>query len=210
MPQINLSFPDQSYSSTNKPSISTLKADLLLLQNTINALDNDNIVAAAGIVYSKLNLTASIVNADIASAAAIAMTKLADYVPPTDFTPVMTSSGGGFDLGNGVARGRYTKSGKKLTIDYAITFGTTTNFGSGSWRLSTPITIVSTFYVVCGNARAFQSGVQEVDGGTALILSSTTIAVADPTGGQYSASTPFVWVANSNNTLYVHVECEAA
>lgn len=40
-------------------------------------LTNSNISASAGIVYSKLSLTNSIVNADIASAAAIALTKLA-------------------------------------------------------------------------------------------------------------------------------------
>lgn len=40
-------------------------------------IDNDNIKSAAGIVYSKLTLTNSVVNADIYSAAAIADTKLA-------------------------------------------------------------------------------------------------------------------------------------
>lgn len=40
-------------------------------------LTNSNISASAGIVYSKLSLTNSIVNADIAAAAAIALTKLA-------------------------------------------------------------------------------------------------------------------------------------
>src|SRR3990167_10428100 len=40
-------------------------------------IQNVNIKAAAGIVYSKLTLTDSVVNADINSAAAIAFSKLA-------------------------------------------------------------------------------------------------------------------------------------
>lgn len=44
--------------------------------NTITNIDNNEIKAAAGIVYSKLNLSNSIVNADINAAAAIAYSKL--------------------------------------------------------------------------------------------------------------------------------------
>jgi len=54
---------------TNK----TLDADA----NTITNIENADIKAAAGIVYSKLTLTGSIVNADVNSAAAIALSKLA-------------------------------------------------------------------------------------------------------------------------------------
>ncbi len=46
--------------------------------NSITNIENADIKAAAGIVYSKLTLTDSVVNADINSAAAIATTKLAD------------------------------------------------------------------------------------------------------------------------------------
>lgn len=44
--------------------------------NTITNIDNNEIKANAGIVYSKLSLTDSIVNADVNTAAAIAYTKL--------------------------------------------------------------------------------------------------------------------------------------
>lgn len=54
---------------TNK----TIDADL----NTISNIDNNEIKAAAGIVYSKLTLTNSIVNADVNASAAIAYSKLA-------------------------------------------------------------------------------------------------------------------------------------
>ncbi len=55
---------------TNK----TIDAD----SNTITNIENADIKAAAGIVYSKLNLATSILNADINASAAIATSKLAD------------------------------------------------------------------------------------------------------------------------------------
>ena len=39
MTQINLSFPDENYSSSNKPSAVTLKNDLTILENSTNAQD---------------------------------------------------------------------------------------------------------------------------------------------------------------------------
>lgn len=55
-------------------------------------LTNSNINATAGISYSKLNLTGSIVDADIASAAAIAVTKLAAVTA----SKVLVSDASGF------------------------------------------------------------------------------------------------------------------
>ena len=54
MATANLSFPDTSYSSTNKPSVTTLKTDLTTLETTINALDDDNIAAGANIDGDKI------------------------------------------------------------------------------------------------------------------------------------------------------------
>lgn len=62
-----------SRNSTDTLTNKSIDADT----NTITNIDNNEIKAAAGIVYSKLSLTNSIVNADIAAAAAIAYSKLA-------------------------------------------------------------------------------------------------------------------------------------
>lgn len=42
MSQVSLSFPDETYSSSNKPSVLTLKADLTAIENHLNA----NVVTA--------------------------------------------------------------------------------------------------------------------------------------------------------------------
>lgn len=66
--EVELANVSSAQTLTNK----TIDAD----NNTISNIDNDEIKAAAGIVYSKLNLSDSIVNADINSVAAIAYSKL--------------------------------------------------------------------------------------------------------------------------------------
>jgi hypothetical protein len=56
MSTINLSFPDQSYSDSNKPSVTTLKSDLTTIETATNALDNENIASDADIAISKTTL----------------------------------------------------------------------------------------------------------------------------------------------------------
>jgi hypothetical protein len=55
----------QSWVTGETITATKLNADLVGLTNTVNSLDNDNISDSAGIVYSKLTLTDSILNADI-------------------------------------------------------------------------------------------------------------------------------------------------
>jgi hypothetical protein len=76
--------------STFKPVVGT-DSDANLIRNAfdaiqtgVNGIDNNNVAGAAAIAYSKLNLSGSIVNADINAAAAIGIAKLAGY--PTDAT----------------------------------------------------------------------------------------------------------------------------
>lgn len=83
----NLVGDSLSQTLTNK----TVNAD----NNTITNIDNNEIKASAGIVYSKLDLTTSIVNGDVAVAAAIARSKLASgtasHVLINDGSGVMSS-----------------------------------------------------------------------------------------------------------------------
>ena len=55
MPTINLSFADQTYSSSNKPSIETLKSDLSAIEAAVNALTDVNIATGADINPAKLD-----------------------------------------------------------------------------------------------------------------------------------------------------------
>ncbi len=66
----------QTENSTATVTNKTIDADGT--GNSITNIENADIKAAAGIVYSKLNLATSILNADISASAAIATSKLAD------------------------------------------------------------------------------------------------------------------------------------
>mgnify|MGYP000847564817 FL=1 len=73
---------------------SEVNTDFNTIANVINGnLDNNNIAAGAGIVYSKLSLTGGIVNADVNSSAAIAGSKLAVGASTPNSTGVTASTG---------------------------------------------------------------------------------------------------------------------
>ena len=59
MATINLSFPDQSYSDSNLPSVTTLKSDLTAIETAINALDNNNIAVGANIDGDKIEASSA-------------------------------------------------------------------------------------------------------------------------------------------------------
>ncbi len=58
----------------------------------------------------------------------------------TDYTPVWTSSGTAPAIGNGTLSGRYVLHGKTCHFTIALTFGSTTTTGSGSWSFGFPVT----------------------------------------------------------------------
>lgn len=196
MPTVNLSFPDQSYSLSNKPSITTLKSDLTTLQEAINALTDVNIATAAAIQYSKLNLTNSILNTDINSAADIAISKtaLGTYVTPTAFNPSWTAAGSAPAIGNGTLSGSYVQIGKMVFATIYLFFGSTTTSGSGAWFFGLPMNARSA-YSLAGNCMAYgnDTGVNTY---TAIgtLEDATKIVIPNSGGGnQWSAGVPHSW-----------------
>ena len=81
----------QSWVTDEVITATKLNVDIQGLTTTINDLTNDNIANNADIVYSKLNLSLSIANADISAAANIGNNKLQN--PNSYFTIALTSDG---------------------------------------------------------------------------------------------------------------------
>jgi hypothetical protein len=81
---------------TNK----TIDAD----QNTLSNISNNEIKSAAGIEYSKLNLTGGIVNADVSATAAISYSKLdlANSIENNDINPSSPIAYSNLDLTSGI------------------------------------------------------------------------------------------------------------
>lgn len=146
-----------------------------------------------------LELFSNITNDNIASAASIALTKLASD-SFTTYTPTWTGSVSNPAIGNGTLVGRYQKVGRKIFFYIKMTAGTTTTFGSGYWIFTLPVTSAS---ATMSNPRGF--GVDSSDSNkqypiTIDMYSTTQLACkAGTTGGTYIFNTnvdsavPFTW-----------------
>lgn len=66
------------------------------------------------------------------------------------YTPVLTASGGGFLLGNGVISGEYWLVGDRVRVQGSITMGSTTSFGTGTYSISLPFTSATDAFVALG------------------------------------------------------------
>jgi hypothetical protein len=56
------------------------------------------------------------------------------------YVPTFTTLGGGQSLGNGTITGYYSRDGRRVSATIVVQFGSTTNFGSGRFRFSLPVT----------------------------------------------------------------------
>lgn len=81
----------------------------------------------------------NITNDNIASSAAISISKLATSAWST-YTPSLTSSSGSPDIGNGTSFGRYQKVGRSVTAVGRVVWGSSTTNGTGNLRISLPFT----------------------------------------------------------------------
>lgn len=95
-------------------------------------------------------LYSNISNANISASAAIALTKLASDAS-SSYTPVITSSGGSFAIGNGTITGRYIKVGRSVTVYGGFAFGSSTSYGTGTYDISLPVTAGSTVAAYTGH-----------------------------------------------------------
>lgn len=82
--------------------------------------------------------------------------------PWQSYTPVLTASSGGLNLGNGSALGHYCLSGKTVVGQFAITFGSSgVNAGSGNYQVTLPLpvdtSIINTSLEVLGQVVLFDS-----------------------------------------------------
>lgn len=166
-------------------------------------LDNRSISGAAAIARSKLDFGAGLVNADIAAAAAIAVSKIA--APYTTYTPVLTATGGGSPaLGNatGVVA-RYLQIGKLVHCYGAFTQGTTTNYGTGTLLISIPVAAANTAAVGTGSIFHQSTLAQYLTQPTLADVNRFQIILPNGYGGASaaisgSAGYPWTWAPGDN------------
>lgn len=111
-------------------------------------------------------------------------------------------------IGNGTLEGRYMQYGKLVVCEIGFAAGSTTNFGSGSWRFSVPLAATSQTYRRWPCTILGRDGTVNY-GGIGFLSSGIIIpASADGTGTQWSSAAPFAWASGDEFHLQLTYEAD--
>jgi len=135
---LDLSFPDSTYTSANKPSVETLKGDLSLIESDVNAHESASEAhGATGAVVGTTNtqtltsktLTSPKINEDVALTATATELNLlhSNLGAWTSYNPTWQLVNASSQ--NGIKTGGYTKIGKTVHFWANFVVDGTSNFG---------------------------------------------------------------------------------
>lgn len=125
----------------------------------------------------------------------------------TAFAPAWTATGTTPSVGNGFITGSYSKIGRLCTFRWAIQFGSTTSFGTGTWLLSLPFSPALGLHAdtMVGNVYGFNSGTANYTGaaivGNMSAFSTLMQIVSSGAGSSWSTSVPSAWNASSSSYI---------
>lgn len=108
---------------------------LAYLQSIINGIDQNNFAAGKILDLTKLMQGG-------ASAKQLLLWDGTNWAPAggyTAYTPTWTATGTGPAIGNAVVIGQYLQIGKLVHCYGSITFGTTSTYGTGNYRIALPV-----------------------------------------------------------------------
>jgi hypothetical protein len=127
------------------------------------------------------------------------------------YTPAWTSSGSAPAIGNGTLSGKYIQRGKWVTGQARLIIGSTSTIGTGSYRLSLPVTAAAASVTVIGSGYTSDASVDSLWTGvvyqaatTYVNLFVTAAAGAYPVG----AAAPFAFA--TSDAIHVQFTYEAA
>lgn len=128
----------------------------------------------------------------------------------TAYTPAWTAATTNPSIGDGSIIGRYTQIGKTVVCNITLTIGSTTNCGSGNWKIGLPKTSKNSNVAYNGIWVALDSGANFYDGVTVLYPDINFINTFIRTGNfsGLSASSPHSW--GQGDQLYLAITYEAA
>lgn len=125
--------------------------------------------------------------------------------PWQTYTPIWTGSTGAPSFGNAAVRARWKNLGTLAQFKMSVTFGTTTNFGSGAWGFSLPVDpeFDAEGYSTASAIAIDDSATARYPGVAWLTNASGIFRVAIGGGGNpgISSAVPFAWAAG--DTLIV-------
>lgn len=190
MPTIDLSSYHQNPGTTSDGAKFNNLIDAV--QAGMNALDNSNIAANAGILASKI---------------------AAPYVA---FTPAWTAAGVAPVLGNGTLSGRFVQIGKLVSYTMFFQAGSTTTFGTGVWNFTLPVTASASLpaSTPIGVVYSLDASASAVNFSPLVFANTTQINIQSPvtwpTGTQniYTNLIPWTWA--TSDTIWATGTYEAA
>jgi len=118
------------------------------------------------------------------------------------WTPTWSSSGTQPALGNGTLTAKYRQLGKIVFVSIKFVAGTTTTFGTGTYKLTYPVTPISTYntssggWCLQGYSEDLASVAYNVHGARTVSLTEFSVNIYAPqTGnvGQWAQTFPFTW-----------------
>jgi hypothetical protein len=114
---------------------------------------------------------------------------------PTSYTPSWTATSVNPAIGNGSITGSYSKHGKIVKFEILITMGSTTTFGSGAWRLTTPSAMSSTPVTNLFTALLTDTGTANYPA-VGLALTTTTFELwTHAAANQVFSTQPHTWAS---------------
>lgn len=132
------------------------------------------------------------------------------YGPNTQtYVPTWTSSGTAPAIGNGSIAGRFIQLGKWVFVQFNLTFGSTSTFGTGEYIFSLPVTAAATSVGDIGAMRAADAGTAAYRG-FAHIFSTTSFKVETAASPAviWGQLVPFTW--GNTDRIEGHLVYEAA
>lgn len=135
-------------------------------------------------------------------------------LPFTAYTPTWTSSGTAPAIGNGTIVGRYARVGKSVIGTVTFVAGSTTTFGTGSYRFSLPISAAGSAGVLIGNCNGFDASATASSLAVARIQASGAMEfiypAAWPTGTFTTVGETSPWTWADGDSIQVNFAYEAA
>jgi hypothetical protein len=175
--------------------------------NTLSAIPQSAIVGVSGTLVST-DATQTLTNKTI-SGSSNALSNIAYSSTAatawTSYTPVWSSSGSAPGLGNGTLTGAYVQVGKIVHFRIRLRAGSTTTFGTGSFRFTLPVETVAVFTgagEIVGQGSLLDNSAGDRYVRHAYTFSSTIVSLVDGAGAAVTNTVPFTW-ANLDNLSIV-------
>lgn len=114
----------------------------------------------------------------------------------TSYFPTWTSTGTAPALGNATVAAKYARIGRTIIYQGRITFGTTSTYGTGNYRLSLPVTAKAiTDVFVIGELSAQDTGTAYYWFPAYLVSTTTIGGLINGTATVWDSARPHTWAS---------------